>query len=114
MTFVPYFDDSIKEYIDTPEEQRLVESIKSSKLEQLERINEDAKTECLIDPSFKGSKRYRLIGKSVARGIQACRNRGERLVTYTGEPVTLVGMISAAMEGYIIGDEFARRWRGER
>ncbi len=112
MSFVPYFDESIKETIETAEEQRLVEKLKSSKLEQLQRYNEDARTECLIDPGFRKTKRYRLIGKSIARGIQACRNRGERLVTYTGEPVTLVGIISAAMEGYIIADEFARRWKG--
>ena len=112
MSFMRYFDDSINEYIDTQEERNLVESIKSSKLVQLKRINDDARTECLIDPNFKGSKRYRLIGKSVARGIQACRNRGDQ--STNRDPVTLLGVISAAMEGYIIGDEFARRWKGER
>ena len=45
MSFVPYFDESIKETIETAEEQRLVEKLKSSKLEQLKRYNDDAKTD---------------------------------------------------------------------
>ena len=114
MSFTPYYDQDILETIDTESLHQMVEMIKKANMKQLDGYHQDMVTECSIDPSFVRTKVYRVACKAIARGIQRCRHNGEMLIEDIGPPVTLAGVISSAMEGWIIGDEFAKRWAGHR
>lgn len=113
MSFTPYYDSDIQETIDNQSMHEMVEMIKSANMQALDDYHQDMVTECTIDPSFERSKVCRVAAKAIARGIQRCRYRGEYLIKDIGPPVTAWGIIASAMEGYIIGDEFARRWSGD-
>lgn len=114
MSFTPYFDADIQETIDNEPMHRMVQMLKTANMQQLNDYHQDTVTECTIDPSFEHSKVCRVACKAIARGIQRCRHRGEKLVVDVGPPMTLTGVIASAMEGWIIGDEFAKRWSGQR
>jgi len=114
MSFTPYFDSDIKETIDNQSMHDWVEMIRVANMQQLNEYHQDLVTESQIDPAFKRSKIFRVGCKAIARGLQRCRQRGEYLVEDVGQPITLAGVISSAMKGWIIGDEFAKRWSGER
>lgn len=114
MSFTPYFDGDIQEMIDSESMHTMVQMIKNANMQALDNYHQDIVTECAIDPSFERSKVCRVACKAIARGIQRCRHRGEYLIKDVGPPITLTGIISAAIDGWIIGDEFAKRWAGHR
>ena len=114
MSFTPYFDTDIQETIDTENLHLMVEQIRNMNMQQINHTHKDFETECMIDPQFSQTKAFRVGCKAIARAIQRCRHRGEYLIEDIGPPVTLFGIIGAAMDGWMLGDEFAKRWNGHR
>ena len=111
MNFAPYYDESIKETIDTVGMHNAAQILRSASIDDIYRYYHDVKTECAIDPSFMKTKMYRVVCKAMLRGIQRCRNRGERLTVHDDtERVDVFGVLGAVMEGMIIGDEWAKRF----
>jgi hypothetical protein len=111
--FESYYHAEINETIDDLNMHELVETILSADIAKLSDYNDDLITERTIDPSIAHTKIFRVACKAVARGIQKCRHRGEKLVVDIGQPMTVFGVIGSVMEGMIIGDEWAKRVTGK-
>jgi hypothetical protein len=106
MKFKPYFNTHLNIRIDTQEQQEWVDRIAGYNFNQLAMLNDDLRTDQLIDPSLRSSKLQNIKARAIARGIQRCRRKGD----FGQEPITLFGVIASIMEGMIIGDEWSKRF----
>lgn len=107
--FVSYYDNQINETIDTQELHDLITRIRSMDLVQLGKFKDELTVNTQMDPSFSNTKVFRASAKTVIKTIQACRHRGDVLVTR--ENPTMMQVIEAVMHGMIAGDEFAKRMK---
>lgn len=111
-TFTRYFDNPIREWIETPGQQTLVEGIRKMDVNALEDFRKDLNTEVSIDPSTQHTHAFKISCKTVIRCMQGCRHRGEALTATQGNAPSIFEVIEAGMMGAIIGDEFAKRFKG--
>lgn len=110
MTFKKYYDKWIHEWIDDEDIDREIEEIYKMSLEELVKRKDDYITETYLDSSYEQSYEGKVIGKTIIKAIRDANKRGEVIIKC--EPISLLGCMSAFMEGVIIGDEYVRRIKG--
>lgn len=108
--FERYYDDNLKEWIESQRIADMVRNIRKMSLKELGREKDNIVEECMIDPSYESTYECRIRCKANIRAVGDCRRRGEKLIRY--EPFSFSEAAEAVMHGWLVGDEISKRLWG--
>jgi hypothetical protein len=109
MAFERYYDSRIYEWIDYEQLHNEIEKIYKMNINQLVDRKDDYILRDQLDTGYSETYEGIVIGKTLMNAVHRAKKRGETLVNV--EPISLLEVMGAVIEGIIIGDEYVERTR---
>jgi hypothetical protein len=100
MSFKPYYDKWIYEWIEDEYLDIEIRKIYRMNLDELKDFSDSLETRAILESGYEHSYECRVIGKTVIKAIDIAVKKGQRLTP----KVSLLGCFGAVMEGIFRSD----------